>query len=292
MPRRLRLHVPGGFYHVTLRGNHQQEIFFIDGDRRLLNTIVARAMQKFGARIHAYCWMTNHLHLLTKVGDEPLAAPMRQIASEYARAVQLRLETTGHFFERRYHATLVDADSYLLQLLRYIHMNPVQAGIVSDPSCYPWSSHHNYVNARSEPWVVTDFALAMFARQRVRAIARYREFLQEEGGSSWSPEVTDRDGVAVLGSDEFIASLDSSVPARRSRQTLADLILEACRRFDVDPARLESPVYDAYLVKVRAWIAHQARLRGIASLSAVARALGRHEATLRYALRTYPEEIE
>ncbi len=91
--------------------------------------------------------MTNHLHLLMQVQDVPLSNPMRNIASEFARAMQRKLETTGHFFERRYHASLVDTDAYLLELIRYTHLNPVRAGIVAQPALYPWSSHHAYVGA-------------------------------------------------------------------------------------------------------------------------------------------------
>src|SRR6187399_2766342 len=156
MPRPPRIHVPNGFYHTTLRGNHRENIFVVDSDRLLLNTIVERALAKHGARIHAYCWMTNHLHLLVQVGKDPLAAPMRQIACEFARRMQAKLQTTGHFFERRYHAKLVDADSYLLELIRYIHLNPVRGGLVESPSQYRWSSHHAYLGTRSEDWVTTD----------------------------------------------------------------------------------------------------------------------------------------
>jgi REP element-mobilizing transposase RayT len=125
MARRLRLHVPGGFYHVTLRGNHQQPIFFAATDRDLLNRIVAEAIAELRARIHAFCWMTNHVHLLVQVSDEPLGRLMHRIASKYARTVQARIATTGHLFERRYHAALVDTDRYLIAVLRYIHLNPV-----------------------------------------------------------------------------------------------------------------------------------------------------------------------
>jgi len=293
MPRRLRIHLPGGFYHVTLRGNHQQEIFFADGDRSLLNKIVARAIDEFGARLHAYCWMTNHLHFLLQVGNEPLARPMRQIAAEFARAMQLKLDTTGHFFERRYHATLVDTDAYLLELLRYIHLNPVRAGLVDDPARFRWSSHHHYTGGRVEPWVTSDFALNMFSDNRARAIAAYQGFLQSAVAPSWEPSMaTNSADSAVLGTDEFLARVRPETSRLRSKQSLPGLIVEACRRFEVDVERLHSPLRDAYLVKVRAWIAHQAGDRRIATLAAVARALGRDEATLRYAMRTYPAELE
>ncbi|HEV7607142.1 MAG TPA: transposase [Steroidobacteraceae bacterium] len=290
MPRRLRIHLPGGFYHVTLRGNHQHDVFFTEADRHLLDLIVARAIEKFGARIHAYCWMTNHLHLLMQVGAEPLARPMRQIAAEYARAIQAKLGISGHFFERRYHALLVDADSYLLELLRYIHLNPVRAGIVDEPANHRWSSHHNYVGSRVDSWVTTDFLLGIFARERNRAVVEYLNFLRLDSDVPWEPP--DRSQTQVLGDDRFLARIGGNSNQIHARQKLAELIDEACKRFEIDPARLDSPVRDAYLTKARAWIAYQAGKRGVATLSAVARALGRHEATIRYAIRSYPDELD
>ncbi|MES1192275.1 MAG: transposase [Steroidobacter sp.] len=85
MPRKPRIHVPGAFYHVTLRGNHSQDIFFSPNDRWMLNQIVAEVLDRFHARLHAYCWMTNHVHLLIQVGDTPLGRLMLRIASRYAR---------------------------------------------------------------------------------------------------------------------------------------------------------------------------------------------------------------
>jgi putative transposase len=293
MPRRLRVHQDGGFYHVTLRGNHQRAIFFADSDRHLLNAIVARTIEKFDARLHAYCWMTNHLHLLMQVGVKPLANPMRDIAAGYARAMQLKLQTTGHFFERRYHATLVDADAYLLELIRYIHMNPVRAGLVTDARVYPWSSHHAYLGARNEPWVTTGFALGMFSDDRARAVPAYRNFVGSSADTAWIGSMSSNGGVeSVLGNAEFIARLRNKASAPIVRQTLTELLSEACRRFQVEPGQLQSEVRDPHVTKVRAWIARQASERHVATLAAVARALGRNEATLRYAMRAYPNECE
>ena len=292
MPRRLRIHQPGGFYHVTLRGNHQQSIFFTESDRALLNKIVARAIEKYAARVHAYCWMGNHIHMLMQVGIEPLAAPMRQIASEFARAMQIKLGTTGHFFERRYHAVLVDADSYLLELIRYIHRNPVRAGLARSASHYPWSSHQAYVGERTEHWVTTDFCLGMFGGDRARAVAAYRVFLADDAQDGWEPiTASTRSGAAAPG-DAFVAGIEKQPWVARPRETLDELIAEACARFEIAAVQLDSPVRDAYLTKVRAWIAHQALERRIATRSAVARALGRTESTLRYAIRAHAAEVE
>jgi putative transposase len=119
--------------HVTARGNHRQDIFFKHADRQLLDEIMSEALERSGARIHAYCWMTNHVHLLVQVGERPLGRLMQQVGARFARTIQKELRTTGHLFENRYHALLVDVDNYFLELLRYIHLNPVRAHIVSLP---------------------------------------------------------------------------------------------------------------------------------------------------------------
>jgi len=121
--------------------------------------------------------MTNHLHVLVQVSEVPLGSVILQIASSYARTVQARLMTTGHLFERRYHAVLVDAYSYLLALVRYIHLNPVRAGLVADPAAYRWSSHRVYPGERACDWVTRGFALSLLTTQSAAALARYREFM-------------------------------------------------------------------------------------------------------------------
>lgn len=293
MPRRPRIHLPGGFYHVTLRGNHKRAIFVEEGDQRLLNSLVARATSTFGARVHAYCWMGNHIHLLLQAGEEAIGAPMRNIAAEFARAMQLKLATTGHFFERRYHATLVDSDSYLMQLIRYIHRNPVAAGIVKDVGAYPWTSHHAYVGSRSEAWVTTDFGLNMFAAKRAEAVAAYRRFLDCPVEEAWIDSMASNGGKeTIIGDEAFVARVYNDLPSKRARQSLGELIAEGCRHFAVAATRLDSPLHDPYAARVRAWIAHQALARRVATLSAVARALGRNEATLRYSIRRYCRDEE
>jgi putative transposase len=127
MPRLPRLHVPGSFYHVILRGNHRENLFSSTDDRLRLNAIVAEATKKYSAQIHAFCWMTNHLHALMRIGEIKVGKVVQRIAMRYSRYRHKQLRTTGHLFERRYHSFLVDADAYFTSLLRYIHRNPIEA---------------------------------------------------------------------------------------------------------------------------------------------------------------------
>ena len=265
MTRPLRLHLPGGFYHVTLRGNHREAIFSTDSDRLLLNTIVAHALDRHGARIHAYCWMTNHLHALVQIGDDPLSNLMRRIAAGYARAFQRNRETTGHLFEKRYFAVLVDAESYLLQLLRYIHLNPVRAGLVPSVSNYRWTSHHMYCGSGSDSWVTTDFALGMFAGERARAITAYRKFVACDPHTLASPfEQIRGEQTQILGSDEFMAGLQRKLglPAV-PRMSLDALIAECCNHFSITEALLKSRMRHDRIVE------SSKRVRGLHSAPAL-----------------------
>lgn len=286
MSRRPRIHFPGAFYHVTLRGNHRQQIFFRPEDRDLLSEIVAEAIGRHRARVHAYCWMSNHIHLLVQVSDAPLGRIMLRIGSRFARAVQRHLGTTGHLFERRYHPVLVDADEYLLAVLRYIHRNPVEARIAAGAAEYPWSSHHAYIGKCDVPWVTTDFVLRMFHPERGRAVAAYLKFMHEPPGEpSESPfEQLNANDPRVLGSDDFIArSLGRSCQSTL-QATLDEIVEEACRKFSVTEDELRSPSRRHCVTRVRAWVVQQAIRRHAATISAVARRLNRDESTVRYLL--------
>lgn len=289
MPRNPRLHVAGAFYHVTLRGNHRQNLFFSSADRCLFDDITTEVLERFTARLHAYCWMTNHVHMLVQVSDVPLGSLMLRIAGRYARAVQQRLQTTGHLFEKRYHSILVDADEYLLELLRYIHLNPVRAQMVSHPADYPWSSHHAYLGTTTQRWVTTDFALNMFHPARDVAIAAYTRFIDQNIVGPASSPLAERNpnDARILGSDDFAGKVLGAAWQPRSRKILADLIAEACQRFGVTDATLRSASSQRHLTHARAWIAHQAILLRIDSLSAVARHFHRSEAALRHSVKRH-----
>lgn len=290
MPRQLRLHVPGGFYHVTLRGNHRQSIFFTDADRDLLDDVVADATEQLEARVHAYCWMTNHLHMLVQISEAPLGRFMLRIASQYARAVQARLETTGHLFERRYHAVLVDADAYLLTLVRYIHLNPVRAGLVTNPAAYDWSSHRIYLGDQRCRWVTTGFTLRMLSDQPDKAAAKYRDFMGTPEPCRWGIGnlTPHRDQPQVLGDDNFVAKFRNNIFLPRSRQSLEELIQACSKRFQLTPDLLTSPSRARNLAAARAWIGHEAIAGRVASIGEVARRLGRSEGAIRHLMGRHP----
>ena len=272
MPRAPRVHVPGGLYHVVLRGNHQQAVFDREGDYHLFEDILARALRRYAARVHAYCWMTNHVHLAAQVGDIQLGRLMHAVASPYARRKQRRIPTTGHLFERRYRAILVDTDAYWLTLVRYIHRNPVEAGIVADPADYRWSSHRSYLGRASPAWLTMGPTLAMFGGSAADAAAAYYRFVAEDV----APE--SRPYGATFVAPEPMTGFE--LGGRRNIQSLEQVVTEVATELDVDRNALASGRRDKRLVHARLEIARRALASGVASLTTVAARLGRSASTL------------
>lgn len=273
MPRAPRLHVAGGLYHVVLRGNHQQAVFDRDADYRVFEDILARALHQYNARVHAYCWMTNHIHLATQVGDVRLGRLMQTVASSYARRKQQKIPTTGHLFERRYRAILVDNDAYWLALVRYIHRNPVEACIVADAGDYRWSSHRAYLGRGGPEWLTMAPTLAMFGRSAADAVAAYRRFVGNDDVSAqstpWGAPTIATEPMAGFG-----------LGNREDTQSLEEVVTQVSTELGIDRELLPSGRRDSVLVHARLEIARRALAAGVASLAAVAARLGRSKSTL------------
>lgn len=279
MPRKPRLHVPGGLYHVILRGNDRQAIFFDTDDRQRWESLVADGLDEHRHRIHAYCWMTNHVHMAIQCHDRPLSGFMRCIASQYARSTNKKMGRTGHLFERRHRAILVQADSYLQELVRYIHLNPVRAGMVEAIADYPWCSHRAYLTGTPPDWLTLDWVLSAFGESLADARHQYARFMRIDCPTSiWQKfrEGSDNDH-RVLGDDGFIASLEHDVAQPAVRQTLTELTQVICRQHDVSAAELKSSSRERKYSAVRAEIGLAAIENGIASNAEIARYFVRNQ---------------
>lgn len=179
MARLPRVHYPGAVYHVMLRGNDGQDIFFADCDRSRFFFLCQQAHERYGCRFHAYCLMSNHSHLVVQVLQESLAKIMQNIAFRYAQYVNRCYQRTGHLFQGRYKANLVSKESYLLQVVRYVHLNPVRAGLVDEPGDYRWSSHNDYVTGRCPPWLCRTWTLSLLSEKEPAALKLYRQLIND-----------------------------------------------------------------------------------------------------------------
>ena len=289
MPRPPRLHVPGGHYHVILRGNHRQVLFATAADRHVLNGICAEVIQRFSARVHAFCWMSNHLHALVQIADRPLGPLMQRIAMRFSRHRHKALRTSGHLFERRYKARLVDVDAYFLTLLRYIHLNPVKAHIVVDPAHYPWSSHRAYLGIQSAPWLTTDFGLSLFSTDPVRARNLYRRFMASPSDDDVSESNTHPKDPRVLGTDEFLNRISAPLYQRKSALSLEQLATRLCQSHNITVELLRSLSRARSLTAIHIQFARDAIQLRIATLSDVARFLHRDPSALTKLLARYPQ---
>jgi len=177
VPRPLRLDFAGGVYHVMARGNEKRDIFRDDGDRVAYLDRVAACSRRFEFRIYAYCLMRNHVHLAIERGPVALSRIVLALHSAYAGGFNRRHGRVGHLFQGRYKAFLVERDGYLLTLVRYIHLNPVKAGLVSRPEAYPWSSERFYRGSHAPAWLDRDAVLAMLGTARGMSGIAYRQLM-------------------------------------------------------------------------------------------------------------------
>jgi len=207
MARKPRIHLPGGVYHVMLRGNDGNDIFKTDNDRWVFESLIEQGVERYEHRIHAYCWMDNHVHLAVQVKDSPLSKIMQNLAFRYTSYFNKTYDRIGNLFQGRYKAILVDANTYLQELVRYIHLNPVRAGMINKPGQYRWSGHSRYLGNNDKPWLTTHWVLSLFSRQTRAAIKRYQAFVQSGMDEGYREEfhIGSEDG-PILGSDRFIES--------------------------------------------------------------------------------------
>jgi putative transposase len=185
MSRPLRLEFAGAIYHITSRGNGRNFIYLQDDDFELFLQILANVCERYNWVVHAYCLMSNHYHLLVETPDANLSQGMRQLNGVYTQSMNRKHHRVGHLFQGRYKAILVDKDAYLLELCRYIVLNPVRANMVSSPEEWRWSSWHCMLgNVESPVWLSTDTLLVQFAKNRQDAIRRYIEFVKSGVGKT------------------------------------------------------------------------------------------------------------
>ncbi|AOU96636.1 addiction module toxin RelE [Acidihalobacter yilgarnensis] len=189
MARPLRIEFSGALYHVTSRGDRREPIVEDDEDRLTFLRVLAEVVGQFNWICHAYCLMTNHYHLVIETPDGNLSKGMRQLNGVYTQATNRRHHKSGHLFQGRFKGILVDKDHYLLELARYVVLNPVRAGMVKHPNDYPWSSYPAMMGEATPPgWLATQGLLALFASRRSVARRRYAQFVAEGIGqeSLWT----------------------------------------------------------------------------------------------------------
>ncbi|TSC95364.1 MAG: hypothetical protein Athens101410_614 [Parcubacteria group bacterium Athens1014_10] len=203
MTRPLRIEYPGAIYHITSRGNAKQIIFQDDLDRGNFFRVLSLVIERFNWICHSYCLMDNHYHLIIETPEGNLSRGMRQLNGVYTQSFNTRHNKVGHLFQGRYKAILVDKDSYLLSLCRYVVLNPLRAGLVKWPQDWRWSSYMAIIGEVKKPCFLTvDWILFQFGSNKIRAREQYKQFIFDgiKEDSPWK----DLKGQILLGADNFI----------------------------------------------------------------------------------------
>ena len=226
-----------------LRGNAGQDIFTDDSDRSRFLLILQQEQELSACRIHAYCLMDNHVHLALQVANVPLSKIMQKVGFRYTQYCNRKLKRTGHLFQGRFKAILVDQDSYLLELVRYIHLNPLRANLVNNPDLYRWSSHISYRKGADTSWLTTDWVLSQFNTDQTTARELYWNFIQDGFTDGYMKEFHSGsfEGRA-LGDEQFIEQALKSASQGYARQITLEMILNAvCAAYSIELKQLIAP---------------------------------------------------
>ena len=245
MARPLRIEYAGAFYHVMHRGNAGSDIFKSGRDREKFLEYVGKAVERYGIKVHSYCLMPHHYHFLIETPYPNLSQAIKWINVGYVAYYNRKRRRSGHLFQGRFKAVVVDADDYLKNLSRYIHLNPKRAGMVAHCREYPWSSYPVFGGyAKAPEWLETHRLLSLFGRKRKAAMERYREFVESVQNEKIENPSKDVVSGIILGGTEFInwikrnfLSKDADIkekPQLKSLKpglSLEDLLTAICNEF-------------------------------------------------------------
>lgn len=273
MPRQARLDIPGALHHIMVRGINKANIFDNDQDKALFLERLSNNATDGKCTIYAWVLMSNHLHILFKSGREGISSVMRKLLTWYAQYYNRRHHRSGHLFENRYKSILCDEDAYLLALVRYIHLNPLRAGIVKtieQLDSYQWSGHRAIIGKAKIPWMDIKYVWAQLGSTRRQALHGYRKFMSEEIGEDhleelrggglirsqggWSQVMSMRRrgqkeafDERILGSGDFVNKVLKDAEERQLRQlknkraglTIQGIIDKECRKGGISPVELQ-----------------------------------------------------
>ncbi|MBW1859102.1 MAG: transposase [Deltaproteobacteria bacterium] len=248
MARPLRIEYPGAYYHVIHRGNAGEAIFRNKRDREKFLEYVAKAVERFGIKVHTYCLMTNHYHFLVETPEANLSRAVQWVNVSYAAYFNRKRQRIGHLFQGRFKSILVDADEYLKHLSRYIHLNPLRAKMVEQLVSYPWSSYPAFTGKRKAPdWLEMDWLLSLFGKKRKEAFTAYRRFVEGVEPTQVDNPADDVVGGFILGSVEFVNWVKNTYLSKRPeekeipqlrelrpRLTADDVVTAVCEEFNCD----------------------------------------------------------
>ena len=219
MARPIRIEYPGALYHITSRGNEQKSIYVNDSDRRYFIALLEQTLKRFNWICYSYCLMDNHYHLLIETVDPTLSKGMRYLNGVYTQRMNREYSRVGHLLQGRFKAIIVEKESYLLELCRYIVLNPVRAKLVKMPEEYPWSSYRAMIGVVPHPSLLNmEWVLSFFGRNAAMAMHNYRKFVMDgvHAKSPWK----DLKGQIALGGPDFLKGIEPLLSSKKTAQEI------------------------------------------------------------------------
>ncbi len=279
------------YHHVMLRGIDGTFLFGDDEDRSRFCLLLQEAAEIHHHRVHAFCLMGNHIHLMLEptTSHEPLAACVHAFAFRYAQHFNKRYKRRGYLYQGRFRSILVEDGLYLRRLTRYIHLNPVEAGLVAKPGNYRWSSHNAYFGHDTFVWLETDHVLARFGNKRLEALTNLAEYTSMKSEAEVDIEaIRKATRIGVFGSDEFVhiyaPEILKSEDVDRIEvdicKSFDNAIKTVCNHYDITTEELQGEGKTTSLVDARSILAYACRLIPGSSLGEACRKLGKHHGTM------------
>jgi REP element-mobilizing transposase RayT len=281
MARKPRVEYAGALYHVICRGNQRQLLFREDVDRRRYLERLEQYRVRYGFKVYAYVLMSNHVHLLIETGKEPLSKIMQGLQQRYTGYFNRKYKKVGHLFQGRYKAILCDRDSYLLELVRYLHLNPGRLRAPIDPWKYRWSSHGAYLGRSGVVQVATGVVLGELANSVGVARRAYLRFMAEGRGSGHQSEYYDVRDQRFLGDTRFVEQIDERIRADREvevpgpRAKFSELVRLTAKLCGVTERALVQAGRQRKWVRPRAMLVYLAREWAKVSVKQIGRRLHR-----------------
>lgn len=269
MARKPRVEFPGGLYHVISRGNNRRPIFRDDVDRRQFLELLSKYKKQHAFRLFAFVLMSNHIHLLIESGPVLLSKTMQQLIGSYTRYFNRRHHRVGHLFQGRYRAILCEKEPYLLELVRYIHLNPVRSQIVKDPIAYRWSGHSAYLGKEAQELVDVMPILRMMGKGVGEARRSYLDFVLDGMPQGHREDFYRTREQRFLGSEEFVEETQNRVDgdkqeksSRRKVIGLKAILMAVSDALGISPHQILSNSQGREVSLARGLVAYLARKTG------------------------------
>ena len=232
MARPIRIEYEGAVYHVTARGNERKKIYFSKKDYEQFLNYVAEAQKRYGIHLHSYVLMSNHYHLILETPEANLSKAMHYINGSYSTYINIKKKRSGHLFQGRYKAIVVAKDNYLMELSRYIHLNPVRAGMVQKPEEYHYSSYKSYITDRKDKIISQGLLLGIVSGHKGEARRNYKLFVESAIGQENNDPMKDVYGGIIFGGKRFI------------KDTLKKIKEERLQKEDISQRRVLQAKYE------------------------------------------------